>query len=256
VDFDAPNINNEPISQDTNSSTSNGGMPPPINPEVNNLSATEQKEQTRLFAEAIVEAYAQYVPMIFTMICTIDMNKMKIHDRDGKLRLSMEVVTEEGDRKTVKEVFSDFNEKVQNTFVITPEMKAALLSALIPVLERRGITPSPEMTLGIVVVSQVLGMTVAAFALTKEKTVNYINPMMQLRKEEQEQELQDHIRRQSQNTPPPPPAQEQPKPKAENDNQNVSYADAINAINNPVPAPEKKQENTETITIEEVTEGD
>ena len=237
-----------------------GKAPPPVNPDFDKLSPTQKRAQVELFADTILTTYAQLLPIVPTLLCSYNMNKMELLDKDGVIRLSMTVNRSEGGELQLREVFTNFNEEVAGTFVITNEMKEELRPSLIEVLMERGIAPTPMMTLLIGVARHALLFGIAAVKLMSTKN-QQLEIFKEFRKEEIAMELEKHKAGQHNptKTPPPPPVAEkvevpnsEPEKKSEG---TISMQDAMNSdIKAAVEAKkgQLQQESQSGITIEEV----
>jgi hypothetical protein len=103
------------------------------------------------------------------------------------------MVIEKGENgeMTIREQFLKYNEKVDETFTVTPEMKLALREPLIAVLMEKGIAPTPMTTLLIVAGSHLLQGIFSAAQLkaeVKEQTETF----KQFRAEEVQREIDNH----------------------------------------------------------------
>jgi len=163
----------------------------PMNPALDDLSPTEKRKQVEMFADAILETYGQLYHAAFSGYCSVKMNKMEVLDRDGTIRLSMVIERGENGEMTIREQFLKYNEKVNDAFTVTPEMKEQLREPLIAVLMEKGIAPTPMTTLLIVAGSHLLqGIFNAAQlkAEIKEQTETF----KQFRSDEIQKEIDTH----------------------------------------------------------------
>lgn len=163
----------------------------PMNPGLDDLSPTEKRKQVEMFADAILETYGQLYEAAFTAYCSVKMNKMEILDRDGSIRLSMTIERGEGGDLTIREQFIKYNEKVANTFVVTPEMKAELREPLIAVLMEKGIAPTPMVSLLIGVGRHAL-IGIFSAAQLKAEIKEQTETFKQFRAEEIQREIDAH----------------------------------------------------------------
>lgn len=216
----------------------------PLNPGLDDLSPTERRKQTEMFADSILTTYAQLLPIIPTMICSYNMGKIDLLDKEGVIRLSMVVDKRENGDLTIREVFKDFNEEVSKVFVVTEEMKLELREPLIAVLMEKGIAPTPMVSLLIGIGRHILMFGIATSQLLAEKK-SQLETFKQFRKQEQENERNGHVRKQ--HTP-------GPAPKTKETKQEVSMDDVINKKEEQPVTVKATGSEQKGITIEEVME--
>lgn len=227
---------------------------PPVNPDFDKLSPTEQRKQVEMFADAILTSYQQYLPIIPTMICQYNMGKMEVLDKDGIIRLSMTIQRDEdGVGLTVREEFNNFNAEVEEIFVVTDEMKLELRDPLIAVLMEKGIAPTPMMTLCIGVARHVLMILIGMFKMLAKKS-QHLETFKDFRKQEIEKERTSHIQKQHERVVPVAEVKNVPV----SEEKVVSMEEAINSTVSVVTVKQTspKQSNQKGITIEDVVPED
>lgn len=226
----------------------------PVNPDFEKLSPTEKREQVEMFADSILTTYAQLLPLIPTMICSYNMGKMEILDKNGELRLSMAIHRGEGAELTVREVFNSFNKEVESTFVVTEAMKLELRDPLIAVLMEKGIAPTPMTSLLIGIGRHILMFAVATYKMLQMKS-DQLEQFKEFRKEELEYEKTKHRETQHSGK-----KQDVKSPTVKSEPTVVSMEEAIQSedgpSNNRPPNDSNKDTSQKGITIEDVVSED
>lgn len=227
-----------------------------VNPEFDKLSPTEQREQIELFAEVILTNYAQMMPLIPTLICSYNMDKMQLLDKDGIIRLSMTIKRTDDGQLTLRQHMENYNIEVSETFVITTDMKEELRPALIAVLQERGTAPTPMMSLLIGVGRHTLMFIIGAYKMRQKKNSD-MEEFKEFRKQELEMERERHIQSQTKQPAEQQSAKQEPV-EVKKEATMVSMSDAIAADKpNTVTSIVKKSDqgpevSNDGVTIEDV----
>lgn len=223
----------------------------PLNPDLDDLSPTEKRRNVEMFADAIITNYSMLYEAAFTKLCTINMNKMEILDRQGNIRLSMAIERTEAGDMTVRQIILANNEEASKTFIVDDATKLALREPLIAVLMEKGIAPTPIVTLLIVLGGHILTGVLAAVEL-KGKMNEQLESFKVFRKEELEREFAAHKNQQHNTSTSGPQMKAEPvrteEPKKEA--VVVSMEEVMNT--KPVEIKSEAQENSNSVTIEEV----
>jgi len=171
---------------------------PPINPDFDNLSASEKKSQAEKTADLILVNYQRIMPIPFVMISSFNMRKMKKLNDKGEIDLKM-VVTQQGE--TIGSYMESHNEKAYNLFQIDDGMVEELRDPLIDVLMEKGVVPTPMQRLGIAVLGHGVKLGQVAFKMYQEKQDD-----MEVFKKFRTEQIQAMRAGHAQgNTPPTPP---------------------------------------------------
>ena len=224
----------------------------PLNPDLDDLSPTEKRRNVEMFADTLITNYSMLYEAAFTKLCTINMNKMEILDRQGNIRLSMAVDKTEGGKVTVREVFLANNEQASSIFLVDDATKLALREPLIAVLMEKGLAPTPIVTLCITLGGHILSGVFKAAEL-KGKMNEQLESFKIFRKEELEREREEHRTRQH-NTSTSGPSQMKAEPVRTEEPKKEAVVVSMEEVMNtkPVEIKSQAQENSNSVTIEEV----
>lgn len=149
---------------------------------VKDLSPAEKREAAAKTADAILLAYRSYVPMPFVYFSQYSDTKLKDLHKKNQLNLDTEI---KKDGTTFREYYKDFNEKVEQAFVVTDAEVEAIKDPLIDVLMEKQVAFTPTQRL-MFTVAQLLAaktMTAAKFYMEKQSD---IEEMKNIHKEKME----------------------------------------------------------------------
>ena len=247
-----------PVGNSGGGGNSNGAgkkTPPHINPEYDTMTASEKKQQTELFADALLSQYAFLLPLIPSMVCKYSENNVELMDAKGEIRLSMSVNLD-GELVSARNIIENFNEDIDKEFAVTQEEKDEIRPLLILILSRRGISPTPEVSLMIIVAQQLLKRIFTSIALRRERNM-MLEKFVALKKNEDDngiqQQKENQFQQQQAQQAPPPPSRHTPQREAPPQpvNSNITVEEIIDDNDFGVSVPSTKDDR---VVIEEIVE--
>lgn len=143
-------------------------QPKSVNPNISNLTSKEKKAAIEKTAEIIIANYAQLMPLLFKKLASVNMNKMKQLNLEGKLLWMLQLDDGNGGVITPKQFFERYNSKVESLFVVTEAMKEEVRQPLIDVLMEKDIAMTPTQRLLAAVGGQVIMFAFQAWELKQE----------------------------------------------------------------------------------------
>lgn len=181
----------------------------PINPGFDDLPHSEKLALSEKGADAYIEAYSKFIPMIPIKISSFNMAKMKDLDLEGKLSLNMPITA---NNETVGQYMNGFNSEVERIFTVSEDVKASIRDPLIDVLMEKGMVPTPMQRLLLAVGMHMVQMTKSTVELVLEKRDN-MKTFINFKTKEDARHAEE-IRFRS--TPQQPQQPQQPQPVTQN----------------------------------------
>lgn len=135
------------------------------NPKLDDLSPAQKRKAAEKSADAILMAYQKFVPKPFKAMSSFNMRKLEVMEMKNELALDTECFD---DGTTIKEYCKDVNEQVEQTFVITEEMKQEIKEPLVEVLLENNLALTPTQRLLMAVGGQVVQMTITAVGFMQQ----------------------------------------------------------------------------------------
>lgn len=191
-------------------------------------SEPEPKKKTdrasiRKTAEAILNVYENVLPIPFKSISKFNIGKMQNMDLSGEIRMDM-VVKEDG--TTIESFVEDFNQQVDEIFIVTQDMKEEVREPLEDVLAEKGMALTPMQRLLIAVGSHIVAFGYQSFNLHLQNK-HSMATFREFRNEEMKINKGTPPPQQPQS--PPPPSPDNKKSESEkNDIKNSNYKEKNN----------------------------
>ncbi len=129
------------------------------NPKMDDLSPAQKRKAAEKAADAILLTYQKFVPKPFKALSSFNMRKLQIMEMKNELSLDIQVFD---DGTTVKDYCKGVNKQVEDTFVITDEMKQEAKDPLVDLLLENNLALTPAQRLLMVVGGHVVQMGVTA----------------------------------------------------------------------------------------------
>ena len=136
------------------------------NEQYDDLSPQQKRRAAEKTADAILTAYAKFVPLPFKKLSSYDLKKLEQLEIEDELRMSM--IVQEGNI-TIRDYVMQHNEQVEEVFTITDEMIADIKPPLQDVLMEQQLVLTPLQRLGLAVGGNLLTFTFAAVQLSNQK---------------------------------------------------------------------------------------
>lgn len=174
-----------------------------------------RKDATRA-ADALLHTYCEFVPTIFTKISSFNMRKMKNLDKTGEINLNM---TTPKSGKKIESVMNDFNNDIQQAYIVSDETKQSIREPLIEVLMEEGITMSPKTQLIMAVGGHLAQLSFISFQIIAAKK-DLIEEFKDFKKSDDNNRYVSRFTNQS---PPQPPQKEEPIVAQQPPKQEASY---------------------------------
>lgn len=152
-----PNLNGGAVASGNNN-TKESSSKNSFNDKLEDLSPGQKRKAAEKTADALLLAYGQLLPIIPKKISSVSMNKLKTLEIQDKLTLSMQIME---DGTTIKDYFEGVNQQVEDTFVVTDEMKNEVREPLIEVLLENNLALTPAQRLLMAVGGHVVAMGMA-----------------------------------------------------------------------------------------------
>jgi len=228
------------------------------NPEYDELSPAQKRKAAQKTADVILTTYANFLPVPFKKIASINIKKWERMHMADEMDMNM-TVTEDG--TTVRSYAEDVNRQVEDTFVITEEMKEEAREPLIDLLMEQSLALTPTQRLMLVVGQQVLtmGMATVQFAVNNKHALNQFKEFHEERKAagfgKSSPSSSPPPNPQQKTAAPPPPAQKQEEtysaPIIEDDTQDYAEPSMSAYMDSHSDEKEILDENSPSITVEE-----
>jgi hypothetical protein len=172
----------------------------PVNPKLQDLSPSQKRKAVEKTADALIAAYANYVPIPFKYMSSFNMRKLEARHMNDELDKDM-VVMDDG--TTVFSYCENVNQQVEQTFVITKEMQDEIRDPLIDVLLENNAALTPTQRLILAVGGQIVQMGITSIqfmnqnkhAIETFKRFHQENKELKLKEEEKlRKEIENKIK--------------------------------------------------------------
>lgn len=226
------------------------------NPKLDDLSPAQKRKAAEKTADAILLTYQKFVPKPFKALSSFNMRKLQIMEMKNELSLDIQVFD---DGTTVKDYCKGVNKQVEETFVITDEMKQEAKDPLVDLLLENNLALTPAQRLLMVVGGHVVQMGVTAIQFMNQNK-NALSEFKRFHQESMEVKKaaiyeaekrfdngnnsnnrkndddngEDTVNTNTKKTPPPPPPKNEVKnePVTETENDDIPESDANEDVPN------------------------
>lgn len=139
----------------------------PVNPKLQDLSATQKKKAAEKTADALITTYANLVPIPFKKISSFNMRKLEKRHINDEIDMHMKIID---DGTTVRDYCESVNEQAEEIFVITKDMQDEIREPLIDVLLENNFALTPTQNLIMIVGGQIVQMGISAIQLMQQNS--------------------------------------------------------------------------------------
>lgn len=140
---------------------------PPVNPKLDDLSASQKRKAAEKTADALITTYANLVPVPFKKISSFSIRKLEKRHINDEIDMNMRIMD---DGTTILDYCKGVNEQADETFIITKEMQDEIKEPLIDVLLENNFALTPTQRLIMVVGGQVVQMGITAIQFMQQNS--------------------------------------------------------------------------------------
>jgi hypothetical protein len=208
------------------------------NQKLDDLSPAQKRKAAEKAADAILLTYQKFVPKPFKHLSSFNMRRLQIMEMKNELALDIQVFD---DGTTVKKYCEGVNKQVEETFIITDEMKQEAKEPLVDLLLENNLALTPAQRLLMVVGGHVVQMGVTAIQFMNQNK-HALSEFKRFHQESMEahratmSEAERRFKNDNNNN-------------GNNNNNNGDGGDTVNnPKNTPPPPPPKNEAKTEPVT--------
>ncbi len=136
-----------------------------INPDMDDLSPSQRRKNAEQDADAIITTYSNFLPVVPKWMAKFDMDKLQKLEMKGEVSLSMPIME---DGTTIRMYCEGVNNKADELFVVTTDMKNAIKEPLVEVMLEKGFAMTPMQRLAKVLVEHALQFGAMGFQMMME----------------------------------------------------------------------------------------
>lgn len=162
-----PQVETEGAEVSSTSTKTTTPKAPPVNPKLDDLSASQKRKAAEKTADALITTYANLVPIPFKKMSSFNIRKLEQRHMNDELDMNM-IIMEDGTK--VRDYCEGVNEQAESTFVVTKEMQEEIKDPLIDVLLENNFALTPTQRLVMVVGGQIVQMGITAIQFMQQNS--------------------------------------------------------------------------------------
>lgn len=161
----------------------------PMNPDFEQMDSAKQRKRTKRFAKQIVELTCSLIEVGFVWYTSKDITEAKLleYELNGEMDLSLLLDMPDGQRKSVRDFFTDQLGVIQQESKIDQDDRDDLVDTLTEVFLEKGIAPTPTQEL-MLVVARVVGVKALSGYAISQSNASILNQLRAMKKEESDYE--------------------------------------------------------------------